>query len=132
MLWKFAAPGILSSLMNAAHNIVDQVFVGQGIGDPGIAATNIAFPLATITTALAGMLGMGGAKLGFRTALLKQIGLLLPLLLLLPLAFGIEGLFWAGPATDSLAAIVVIFLAAREVRALTKLHQEQTGETGKG
>jgi putative MATE family efflux protein len=62
MLWKFAAPGILSSLMNAAHNIVDQVFVGQGIGDLGIAATNIAFPLATITTALAGMLGMGGAS----------------------------------------------------------------------
>ncbi|MDR3123333.1 MAG: MATE family efflux transporter, partial [Treponema sp.] len=68
MLWKFALPGILSSLMNAAHNIVDQVFVGQGIGDLGIAATNIAFPLATITTALAGMFGMGGAS-GFNLAL---------------------------------------------------------------
>jgi putative MATE family efflux protein len=61
MLWKFAIPGIISSLMNAAHNIVDQIFVGQGIGDLGIAATNIAFPLATIITALAGMFGMGGA-----------------------------------------------------------------------
>jgi putative MATE family efflux protein len=61
MLWKFAVPGILSQLMNATHNIVDQIFAGQGIGDLGIAATNIAFPLATITTALAGMLGMGGA-----------------------------------------------------------------------
>jgi putative MATE family efflux protein len=75
---------------------------------------------------------IGKAKLGFWTVLLKQIGLLLPLLLLLPLAFGIEGLFWAGPASDSVAAIVVIFLAAREVRALTKLQQEQTGETEKG
>jgi putative MATE family efflux protein len=75
---------------------------------------------------------IGKAKLGFWTALLKQIGLLLPLLLLLPLAFGIEGLFWAGPITDSFAAVVVISLAAREVRALTKLQQEQTGEKGEG
>jgi Na+-driven multidrug efflux pump len=74
---------------------------------------------------------IGKAKLGFRTALLKQIGLLLPLLLLLPLAFGIEGLFWAGPISDGVAAIVVISLAAREVRTLTKLQQEQTGETEK-
>jgi Na+-driven multidrug efflux pump len=75
---------------------------------------------------------IGKAKLGFWTALLKQIGLLLPLLLLLPLALGIEGLFWAGPISDGIAAIVVIFLAAREVRSLTKLQQEQTGDTEKG
>lgn len=61
MIWKFAIPGIISSLVNAIHNIVDQVFVGWGIGELGIAATNIAFPLAIIITALAGLLGMGGA-----------------------------------------------------------------------
>ncbi len=62
MIWKFAIPGIISSLVNAAHNIVDQVFVGWGIGDLGIAATNIAFPLATMITALSALLGMGGAS----------------------------------------------------------------------
>jgi Na+-driven multidrug efflux pump len=75
---------------------------------------------------------IGKARLGFWTALLKQAGLLLPLLLALPRAFGIEGLFWAGPISDSIAVVVVIFLAVREVRALTKLQQEQTGEAGKG
>lgn len=61
MIWKFAIPGIISSLVNAAHNIVDQIFIGWGIGDLGIAATNIAFPLATMITALSALLGMGGA-----------------------------------------------------------------------
>jgi Na+-driven multidrug efflux pump len=74
---------------------------------------------------------IGKARLGFWTALLKQIGLLLPLLLLLPLVFGIEGLFWAGPITDSIAATVVIFLVAREVRVLTKLEQEQSVEAAR-
>ncbi len=62
MIWMFAIPGIISSLVNAAHNIVDQIFVGWGIGDLGIAATNIAFPLSILTTALAALFGMGGAS----------------------------------------------------------------------
>ena len=62
VIWKFAVPGIISSLVNAMHNIVDQIFVGWGIGDLGIAATNIAFPLATITTALSVLLGLGAAS----------------------------------------------------------------------
>ncbi len=62
MIWKFAIPGIISQLVNAAHNIVDQIFIGWGIGDIGIAATNIAFPLSTITTALSVLLGMGAVS----------------------------------------------------------------------
>lgn len=62
LLWKFAIPGILSSVVNSAHNIVDQIFIGQsGIGDLGIGATNIAFPLTSITTAMAILFGMGAA-----------------------------------------------------------------------
>lgn len=61
MLWKFAIPGIISSLVNAVHNIVDQVFIGWGIGDLGMAAVNVSFPLATIVTALSALYGMGGA-----------------------------------------------------------------------
>jgi hypothetical protein len=53
-------------------------------------------------------------------------------MLLLPRVFGIDGLFWAGPIADGAAALAVIFLARREVRALTKLQQEQTGEGAKG
>ena len=45
MIWQFAIPGIVSQLVNGMHNIVDQVFIGWGIGDLGIAATNSVFPL---------------------------------------------------------------------------------------
>ncbi|MBQ4340748.1 MAG: MATE family efflux transporter [Firmicutes bacterium] len=61
LIWKFAIPGIISSVVNSFHNIVDQVFVGWAVGDFGIAATNIAFPLATIITAVSALFGMGGA-----------------------------------------------------------------------
>lgn len=60
LIWTFAIPAILSQVVNSMHNIVDQTFLGWGIGDLAIAATNIAFPLSTLTTALAALIGMGG------------------------------------------------------------------------
>ncbi|MCL2704942.1 MAG: MATE family efflux transporter [Spirochaetaceae bacterium] len=62
LLLKFAIPSILSNMINAIHNIVDQVFIGQGVGIVGNAATNIAFPLTTIATAIALLLGVGSSS----------------------------------------------------------------------
>lgn len=61
LMWKFSVPAIISGLVSAAYNIVDQIFIGQGVGDLGMAATNVAFPLVTISTALALLFGVGGA-----------------------------------------------------------------------
>lgn len=58
---KYSVPVIISLLVNAVYNIVDQIFIGQGIGILGMAATNVAFPLTTISTAIALLLGVGGA-----------------------------------------------------------------------
>ncbi len=44
LIWTFALPAIISQVVNSMHNIVDQTFIGWGIGDVAIAATNIAFP----------------------------------------------------------------------------------------
>lgn len=62
LLAKFAIPAIVSMLVNALYNIVDQIFIGQGVGMLGNAATNIAFPVTTISTAAALLLGIGGAS----------------------------------------------------------------------
>ena len=62
LMWKFSVPAIVSGLVSAAYNIVDQIFIGQGVGDLGMAATNVAFPLVTISTALALLFGVGGAS----------------------------------------------------------------------
>ena len=43
LLVGFAIPCIISMLVTALYNIVDQIFIGQGVGMLGNAATNIAF-----------------------------------------------------------------------------------------
>mgnify|MGYP000727299763 CR=1 FL=1 len=48
-------------LVTALYNIVDQIFIGQGVGMLGNAATNIAFPLSTSCTAISLLLGIGSA-----------------------------------------------------------------------
>lgn len=62
LLWKFALPSIASFLVNAAYNIVDQIFIGQSVGMLGNAATNVAFPITTTGTALALLIGVGSAS----------------------------------------------------------------------
>ena len=62
LILRFAIPAIISMLVSALYNIVDQIFIGQGVGMLGNAATNVAFPVTTIATALALLLGIGGAS----------------------------------------------------------------------
>ena len=61
LLVEFAIPCVISMLVTALYNIVDQIFIGQGIGMLGNAATNIAFPLSTTCTAISLLLGIGSA-----------------------------------------------------------------------
>lgn len=61
LLLKFAIPSIISMLVSAVYNIVDQIFIGNMIGYHGNAATNVAFPLTTISLAIALLIGTGGA-----------------------------------------------------------------------
>ncbi len=62
LLRSFAVPSIISMLVSALYNIVDQFFIGQTVGELGNAATNIAFPLSTSCTAVALLFGIGGAS----------------------------------------------------------------------
>ena len=63
LLKKFAIPSIISMLVSSLYNIVDQIFIGQGVGFLGNAATNVAFPLTTIALAIALLIGIGSASL---------------------------------------------------------------------
>ena len=62
LIAKFAIPAIISMLVSSLYNIVDQIFIGQGVGMLGNAATNIAFPISIICTATALLLGIGSAS----------------------------------------------------------------------
>lgn len=61
LLTRFAVPSIIAMLVSALYNMVDQFFIGRSIGMLGNAATNVAFPLSMICTAIALMCGIGGA-----------------------------------------------------------------------
>ena len=51
---------------------------------------------------------------------------LLPLIVIFPLIFGIDGVMYAGPIADAATAIVCGFFTLRELRELTQLQKQQT------
>ena len=61
LLMKFAIPSVVSMLVNALYNIVDQIFIGLGVGYLGNAATTVSFPLQTIILAIGTMVGAGAS-----------------------------------------------------------------------
>ena len=63
LIARFAIPAIISMVVNAAYNIIDQVLIGwSNVGMLGIAATTVSFPMTTIVTSMALMLSIGGAS----------------------------------------------------------------------
>lgn len=62
LLKGFAIPSITATLVGSLYNIVDQVFIGQGIGYLGNAATNVSYPLSTICLAISLLIGIGSAS----------------------------------------------------------------------
>ena len=59
LMIKFSIPCIISMLVNSLYNIVDQIFIGRGVGYLGNGATNIVFPINIICLAFSLMLGDG-------------------------------------------------------------------------
>ena len=59
LIRKFSIPSIISLLVNSLYNMVDQIFIGWGVGYLGNGATNIVFPITIICLAFALMFGDG-------------------------------------------------------------------------
>ncbi len=59
LIKKFSIPCIISLLVNSLYNIVDQIFIGWGVGYLGNGATNVVFPLTMVGLAFALMFGDG-------------------------------------------------------------------------
>ena len=69
---------------------------------------------------------IGKAQLGVFMSLTRQILFLLPLIVIFPLIFGIDGVMYVGPIADAATAIVCGFFTLRELRELTQLQKQQT------
>ena len=61
LVLTFAVPSIISMVVNALYNIVDQIFIGQGVGYLGNGATNVVMPMTVIAIAVSLLIGDGAA-----------------------------------------------------------------------
>ena len=59
---------------------------------------------------------IGKPKMGIILSLTRQIFFLLPILIILPIFVGIDGIMYAGPIADGMAAVVTIIMVTREFR----------------
>ncbi len=59
--FKYVIPSVIAFTLAGIYAIVDGYFVGNTIGDAGLSAINIAYPVVAVLQALGTGIGMGGA-----------------------------------------------------------------------
>lgn len=70
LLLKFSDSLRLSMLVSALYNIVDQIFIGQGVGYLANAATNVVYPFTVFALAISLLIGDGAQR--FSAFLLEE------------------------------------------------------------
>lgn len=61
LILTYAFPSVVSMIVNALYNIIDQIFIGRGVGYLGNGATNVILPVTVFACALGLLFGDGGA-----------------------------------------------------------------------
>lgn len=61
---------------------------------------------------------------GLVLSMTRQVLFLIPLVLILPLFFGLDGILCAGPAADSIAFIVTVILIGKELKKMKRMEQQ--------
>ncbi|MFR8448581.1 MAG: MATE family efflux transporter [Oscillospiraceae bacterium] len=120
---KFSIPCVLSMLVGALYNIIDQIFIGNSsIGTIGITATSVVFPMITIAMAFGLMLGDGATAylslcMGKRESdkIGKAIGSAITI------AAGIGVIFWI--AGYSALDRILNFLGAKTAESMATSHE---------
>lgn len=63
LLLEFSVPAIISMVFNSLYNVVDTAFLGQAVGEMGVAVTTLALPVQTILMGFSMLAGQGGNAL---------------------------------------------------------------------
>ena len=63
LLWSYSGPAIIGMVVNALYNVVDSIFVGRGVGEIGLVAVTLAFPLMMILMGVGMFVGLGAGAL---------------------------------------------------------------------
>ena len=59
LLLNYSIPAVIGTVMTSLYNIVDRVFIGQGVGPIAISGLALTFPLMTMVTAIGSLIGVG-------------------------------------------------------------------------
>jgi putative MATE family efflux protein len=59
LMWKYFVPAFVGVIMNATYNIVDRIFIGQGVGSMALSGLSVVFPIMLVVMAFGMLIGMG-------------------------------------------------------------------------
>lgn len=62
IVWTYALPAIVGTMVNALYNIIDRIFIGHGVGALAISGLAITFPVMTLTSSLGLLVGAGASS----------------------------------------------------------------------
>lgn len=62
LVWDYALPAIVGTMVNATYNIVDRIFIGQGVGALAISGLAVTFPVMNLTAAMGMLVGAGASS----------------------------------------------------------------------
>lgn len=63
LLLKYSMPAVVAMTASSLYNIVDAIFIGQGVGPMAIAGISLTFPVMQMTAAFGSMIGVGASTL---------------------------------------------------------------------
>ncbi len=63
LLLQYSVPAIIASTVTSLYNIIDSIFIGQGVGAMAITGLAITFPMMNLVIAFATLIAVGGATI---------------------------------------------------------------------
>ena len=61
IVWEYALPGIIGTVVTALYNVIGRIFIGQGVGALAISGLAITFPCKNHTYSIGMLVGEGAA-----------------------------------------------------------------------
>lgn len=120
LMLEFSIPAVAAVVLNSLYNVIDSIFLGQAMGEIGLAATQVAFPIMTIVNAFAILAGNGGNSLaaillgeGRKDDAERALGNSVTVMIIVSIAAAIYATFWIDPLLILVGATDVTLPYAR-------------------
>lgn len=61
LLWKYSVPAIVGTMVMSLYNVIDRIFIGQGVGADAISGLALTFPIMSLAGAIGMLVGLGAS-----------------------------------------------------------------------